>query len=49
MLLSVPYVKGLGPWIACDVCYQWYLQHCEGIDGDKIPKRQLYMCKKCQA
>ena len=23
---SVPDVKGLGLWIACDVCDQWYLQ-----------------------
>ena len=38
-------VKGLGPWIACDVCDQLYLQHCEGTDGDKIPKRQLYIFK----
>ena len=32
---SVPDVKGLGPWIACDVCDQWYLQKCEGISGKK--------------
>ena len=46
---SVPDVKGLGPWIAHDVCDQWYLQQCKGIDGDKISKRQLYTCKKYQA
>ena len=22
---SVPDLKGLGPWIACDTCDQWYL------------------------
>ena len=22
---SVPDIKFLGPWIACDVCDQWYL------------------------
>ena len=36
---SVPDVKGLGPWIACDVCDKWYLQKCEGVTGDKILKR----------
>ena len=46
---SVPGVKGSGPWIACDICDQWYLQHCEHINGDKISKRQLYTCRKCQA
>ena len=45
---SVPDLKGLGSWIVCDICDQSYLQHCEGIDGDKIPKMQWYTCKKCQ-
>ena len=45
---SVPDVKGLGPWIACDVCDQWYLQKCEGVNGSKIPKGILYTCKNCQ-
>ena len=44
---SVPNVKGLRPWIACDVYDQWYLQKWEGIESDKIPKRQLCTCKKC--
>ena len=46
---SVPDAKGLGSWISCDVCDQWYLQKCEGINGKKIPRRKLYTCKKCQA
>ena len=45
---SVPDVKGLGPWIACDVCDQWYLQQCEGVNGSKIPKGILYTCKNSQ-
>ena len=45
---SVPNVKGLGPWIACDVCDKWYLQKCEGVNGSKIPKSILYACKNCQ-
>ena len=28
---SVPEVKGLGPWIACDTCDKLYLQKCEGV------------------
>ena len=27
----VPDVKGLGPWIACDGCDQWYLQRCDVV------------------
>ena len=42
----VPDVSGLGPWIACNTCDQWYLQKCEGINGKKIPKDQLYIYKK---
>ena len=42
---SVPEVSGLGPWIAYDTCDQWYLQKCEGINGKKIHKNQLYICK----
>ena len=45
---SIPDVKGLGPWIACDYCDNCFLQECEGIDGCKIPKNQSYRCKKCQ-
>ena len=45
---SIPDVKGLGPWIACDVCDQWYLQKCEGINANKIPKTKLYVCKMCK-
>ena len=45
---SIPDVKGLGPWIACDVCDQWYLQKCEGINANNIPKTKLYVCKMCK-
>ena len=45
---SVPDVKGLGPWIACDICDQWHLQRCEFINENKMPKIQLYTCEKCQ-
>ena len=44
---SIPDVKGIGPWIACYVCDQWYLQKCEGINGNEIPRNQQYICKKC--
>ena len=43
---SIPDVKGLGPWIACDIWDQWYLQKCEGIN--KFPKTKLYVCKMCK-
>ena len=43
---SVPDISSLGLWIACDTCDQWYLQKCEGKNGKKIPKDQLYICKK---
>ena len=45
---SVLEVSGLGPWIACHTCNQWYFQKCEGINGKKIPKNQLYICKNCR-
>ena len=38
---SIPDVTGLGPWIACDYCDNWFLQECEGIDGGKIPKKSV--------
>ena len=44
---SSPHVKGLGPWIACSVCDQWYLQKCEGIFQRKGQKQQWYICKIC--
>ena len=45
---SLPDVSGPGSWIACNTCDQWYLQKCEGINRKKIPKVQMYICKKCQ-
>ena len=44
---SSPYVKGLGPWIICDICKQWYLQKCEGMDNTKMKTNQMYICKIC--
>ena len=44
----MPDIQGCGPWIACDVCDKWYLQACEGIDRNKIPKNKLYTCRQCQ-
>ena len=45
---SMPGVKGIGPWIACEVWDKWYLQKCDGVSGKKIPRNHLYTCKKCQ-
>ena len=45
---SVPEVKGLGPWIACDTCDKWYLQKCEGVKGSRTAKNIPYKCRKCQ-
>ena len=45
---SIPDVKGLGPWVASDVCDQWYLLKCEGINANKITKTKLYVCKMCK-
>ena len=44
---SSPYVKGLGPWIICNICKQWYLQKCEGMDNTKTKTNQMYICKIC--
>ena len=45
---SVPDVSGLGPWIACDICNQRYLQKCECIHGKKYQKISCIFVKSAK-